>query len=72
MTLHQHRELRLWYLRHWRRNPVEKNLWDAVLVLWVMGWVGGPVSWVLQLPWAIVASLAGLLLPGLYVDREVE
>ena len=68
MTLDQHLELRLWHLRHAREHPVEKNLWDAVLTLWLMGWVGGPVALAIGCPWAEPACLALIFLPGLYVS----
>jgi len=67
MTLDQHHELRLWHLRHARQRPVEKNLWDTVLTLWLIGWVGGPVVLVLGWPWVEPACLAMIFLPGLYV-----
>lgn len=67
MTLEQHHELRLWHLRHAHRHPVEKNLWDAVLTLWLVGWVGGPAALVLGWSWAEPACLAMIFLPGFYV-----
>ena len=67
MNLHQFQDLRTWHLRHWREQPVEKHLWDGVLTLWLMGWVGGPVALVLQQPLVLVACFALLALPNRYV-----
>ena len=67
MTLHQFHELRLWHLRHWREQPVEKNLWDGVLTAWLVGWVGGPATLLIGMTWAEFACLALLFLPSLYV-----
>ena len=67
MTLHQYHELRLWHLRHWRRHPVEKNVWELVLTIWLMGWVGAPTAFILHSGWAETACLSVLFLPGLYV-----
>lgn len=67
MTLSQFHALKLWHSRHARERPLERNAWDAVLTLWMMGWVGGAASLVLGAPWAELACLALLFLPGSYV-----
>ena len=67
MTLHQFYTLKQWHARHWRDHPFEKNLWEGVLTLWVIGWVGGAVSLLLTLPWLELTCLALLFLPGAYV-----
>jgi hypothetical protein len=67
VNLAQFQDLRTWHLRHWREQPVEKHLWDGVVMLWLMGWVGGPVALVLQHPEALPASFALLCLPNGYV-----
>ena len=72
MTLHQFHALKQWHLRHWREHPLEKNLWEAVLTLWLMGWVGGAVSLLLNLPWVEVGCLALLFLPSAYVAMRAR
>ena len=72
MTLHQFHALKQWHLRHWRDHPLEKNLWEAVLTLWLMGWVGGAVSLLLNLPWVEVCCLALLFLPSAYVAMRAR
>ena len=72
MTLHQFHALKQWHLRHWRDHPLEKNLWEAVLTLWLMGWVGGAVSLLLNLPWVEVFCLALLFLPSAYVAMRAR
>lgn len=67
MTLHQFQELKLWHQRQGRRHPVEKALWDTVLTLWLLGWVGAPTALMLQDGWAEAACVAVLFLPRLYV-----
>ena len=67
MTLTQFQDLRHWHLRHWHDQPVEKQIWDGVLTLWVIAWVGGPAALILQEPAAAVACLALLFLPQAYV-----
>ena len=67
MTLAQFQELRHWHLRHWREQPIEKQLWDSVLTLWIVGWVGGPAALLSHQLWAAAVCLCLLPLPGAYV-----
>jgi hypothetical protein len=67
MTLDQLHDLKLWHQRHLLERPIEKHVWDAVLTFWMIGWVGGPASFLIHLRWALVVCLALLFLPGAYV-----
>ena len=67
MTLDQLHELRLWHQRHVHDRPLEKHVWDTVLTLWMMGWVGGPTALLIHMRWAAIVCLALLFLPGAYV-----
>ena len=67
MTLEQLHDLKLWHQRHLRERPVEKHAWDAVLTLWLTGWVGWPAAFLIHLGWAVVLCLLLLFLPGSYV-----
>ena len=67
MTMHQLLALRQWHLRHSRQHPVETQIWEGVLMLWVAGWVGGPAALLLGMVWAWATSLALLFLPNAYV-----
>ena len=66
MTLQQFHSLKVWHCRH-GRHPVEKNVWDTVLTIWLMGWVGAPTAFLMHSAWAVAACLSVLFLPGLYV-----
>ena len=66
MTLQQFHSLKDWHHGH-GRHPVEKNIWDTVLTLWLMGWVGAPTAFLLHAGWAEAACLSVMFLPGLYV-----
>jgi hypothetical protein len=66
MTLQQLHALRLWHQGH-GRYPVEKNVWDVVLTIWLLGWAGAPTAFLVSAGWAEAACLGVLFLPGLYV-----
>lgn len=65
MTLDQFHALKLWHTSHPR--PLERNLWDAVLTLWMMGWAGIPAFLLLAEPLAVAACVAAIFLPHRYV-----
>ena len=67
MTLDQLHDLKLWHQRHLRERPVEKQVWDTVLTLWMMGWVGAPVAFLIHFGWALVLAFPLVFLPGAYV-----
>jgi hypothetical protein len=67
MSLEQLHALKVWHERHAHRSPVEAEVWNALLTLWVMGWVGAPIAWVLGRKLLIFVGLAATLLPGRYV-----
>jgi hypothetical protein len=67
MTLDQLQDLKLWHQRHLRERPVEKHVWDAVLTLWLIGWVGGPVALLIDSLWAVLLAVALVFVPGAYV-----
>jgi peptidoglycan biosynthesis protein MviN/MurJ (putative lipid II flippase) len=70
MTLQQFYELKVWYARQGSRHPVERAIWDAVLTIWLAGWVGAPTAFLIHLAWAEAACLSVLFLPSLYVGAR--
>ena len=67
MTLHQFQELKLWHQRQGHRHSIERALWDTVLTLWMLGWIGIPTTFLLHSGWAEAACFGVLFLPNLYV-----
>jgi hypothetical protein len=68
MRLQQIWGVRRWHSHHQRRRPVECQVWDTVLTLWVIGWAGLPVSALLGQPVAASGCLAGLAAPSVYLS----
>jgi hypothetical protein len=66
MTLQQFHSLKLWHSNH-HDHPLERNVWDAVLTLWMCGWIGGAAALILSVPWAWVGCFGLLFLPSAYV-----
>ena len=67
MTLDQLHDLRVWHLRHAGDRPLEGLIWNVVLTVWLLGWVGSPAFWLLRWDAAAAAGLLLLFAPGAYV-----
>jgi hypothetical protein len=67
MTLDQFQDLKRWHNLHAGDRPLEGHAWNAVLTLWLVGWVGSPAAWLLGNDWLAAGGIALLLLPGAYV-----
>jgi hypothetical protein len=68
MTLQQLTVVKRWHVLHRRDRPVEFHAWDAVLTLWLLGWLGIPAELILWQLYGLVASAALLFAPGAYVS----
>lgn len=67
LTLDDLQRIRQWHLAHRREQPLEGHLWDGVLTLWMMGWLGWVPALVIQAVWALPLCLMAMTLPGVYV-----
>jgi hypothetical protein len=67
VTLHQLSVLKQWHVAHRQQHPIEFHTWDAMLTLWVMGWMGVPAAVILQQPLWLAACALMFFAPTLYV-----
>ena len=40
MTLDELQRIKQWHVAHKADHPLEYHLWDLVLTVWMLGWVG--------------------------------
>ena len=66
MTLQQLQALKRWHVAHRRDHPMEYHVFDAVLTVWMLGWVGLPPALLLKGPALLPLCLAAFLAPELY------
>ena len=67
LTLVDLQRIRLWHAEHRLEHPLEGQFWDAMLSLWLMGWVGWLPAFALELDWAWPLCLLASSAPELYV-----
>jgi hypothetical protein len=68
ITLAQMHRLKNWHAVPREGGRAEKTVWDAVVMLWLMGWIGWIPAFAFEAPWAYPLCLLGILAPQLYVD----
>ena len=67
MQLAEMQRIKQWQVDHRRTRPLEYHLWDAMLTLWLMGWMGWLPAFAFGGLWILPLCLAGVSAPGLYV-----
>lgn len=67
MTIDQMSLLKRWHVAHREEAPLEYHAWDAVLTLWVIGWVGLLPAVVLAWGWLLPVLMAFFVAPVFYV-----
>lgn len=67
MTLKQMSRLKRWQVAHRQLSPLEYHTWDAVLTLWIMGWMGLPAALLLWQPGEVLLCVVVFFVPALYM-----
>lgn len=66
LNLTQLGRIKKWHVEHRAEHPLEYQLWDVMLILWVMGRVGWLPAYALDAPWAYPLCLLAMVAPNLY------
>jgi hypothetical protein len=67
LTLNQLQRIKQWHVAHKDEHPLEYELWDLMLCLWVMGWIGCLPAFALDIDWAYPLCALAILAPGFYM-----
>lgn len=67
MTLEELQRIKQWHVDHKAEHPLEYYLWDVVLTLWLMGWVGWFPAYLFDQWWGVPLCCLGMLIPSIYV-----
>jgi hypothetical protein len=59
--------IKKWHVAHRKDHPLEYHVWDTVLTLWLIGWVGWLPAFALEAWWALTPCAVAILVPRLYV-----
>lgn len=67
LPLAQLQRIKKWHVEHRADHPLEYQVWDTVLILWVLGRVGWLPAFALDVLWAYPLCLLAMLAPDFYV-----
>jgi len=72
MNLDELQRIKQWHVDHRGSHPVEYHLWDAVLTVWLMGWVGWLPAVAFEQLWTLPLCLLAASAPTLYVHWRLK
>ena len=72
MNIAELQRIKQWHVRHHEDHPVEYQLWDAMLTMWLMGWVGWLPTIAFHALWAMPLCMAAMAAPTLYVSWRLR
>lgn len=64
--------IKMWMRAHEQDQRLEYEAFDAVLTLWLIGWVGLVPSVILQLWWLLPLCLLAVKAPSFYVNWRIS
>ena len=72
MTLDELQRIKQWHVAHRAEHPVECHLWDAMLTLWLAGWIGWLPAYALDQLWSTPLCVLATFAPSLYVGWRMR
>ena len=72
MSLNELQRIKQWHVAHRRDHPLEYHLWDAMLTLWVMGWVGWLPAYAFEQYWGLPLCALAVAAPSMYVTWRMK
>ena len=72
MKLETLQRIKQWTVKNQKDHPVEYHAWDAMLTLWMMGWVGWVPAFTFEALWAAPLLAVAMSAPTLYVTWRVK
>ena len=72
MDLDTLQRIKRWHVAHQREHPLECRVWDMMLTLWVIGWVGWIPAFCFGAIWAAPLLFFAMSAPTMYVTWRVR
>ena len=72
MTLNELQRIKQWHVAHRVDHPIEYHLWDVILTLWVMGWVGFLPAYAFEQFWTMLLCALAIAAPSIYASWRLK
>ena len=66
MTLDELQRIKQWHVRHRVDHPLEYQLWDVMLTMWLAGWVGWIPAFAFDALWVAPLLAVAMSAPTMY------
>jgi hypothetical protein len=66
MDLDALQRIKQWHVAHQNDHPVEYRIWDAMLTLWLVGWVGWLPAFTFDALWTAPLLAVAMSAPTMY------
>jgi len=67
MDLDTLQRIKRWHVSHQSDHPIEYHAWDAMLTLWLVGWVGWIPVFTFDALWAAPFLALAMAAPRMYI-----
>lgn len=67
LTLRQLQRLKNWHVAQRGAHPLEYEVWNGVLTVWVMGWTGWLPAYIFNAPVAYLFCVFGIFSTRIYI-----
>lgn len=71
-TIARLHRVKKWHVNHKEDHPLEYQIWDVMLTLWVLGWIAWLPALALDAPWVYPLCVAAVCMPGLYMRLRLS
>lgn len=72
LSLAQLQRVKNWHATEHATHPAEHRVWEAVMTLWVMAWIGWLPAYTFEAAWAYPLCLLGVMMPRLYIGLRTH
>ena len=72
LSLAQLQRVKNWQVNHRSQHPMESQVWEAVLTVWLMALIGWLPAYAFNVPWVYPLCILGAFAPRLYVQLRAS
>lgn len=72
ISLAELQRIKNWHAAQNGAQPVERQIWEAVMTAWVMAWIAWLPAYTFEAPWAYPLCLLGIAVPQIYVQLRAH
>lgn len=72
ISLTELKRIKNWHAAQHGAHPLERQVWEAVMTVWVMAWIAWLPAYAFDDAWAYPLCLLGVFAPAIYVQLRAR